>query len=97
MIQSIIDSLAPYKGEILIGVGWFVHVFWPKIVSVYPWLKNNGGVLGVIKTFVLGDREATDAQQASNAINILKAAVPSTTPPAAVKESLTVQTPVPPQ
>jgi len=38
--------------------GWLTNNIWPKLVSIYPYCKTNGGVCGIIRTFFVGERKS---------------------------------------
>ena len=48
-----------YKLPISIAFGWFVHVNLPWLRKVYPYYKENYGIIGnswyILRNFLLGD------------------------------------------
>jgi hypothetical protein len=40
--------------EVPVAWGWVKSSLWPRLVSVYPYLRDNGGAIGVVKTFFVG-------------------------------------------
>ena len=53
-IASIIDSVVQYKGYIALAAGWIAHVYIPHLVQVYPYISANGGVFGIVRSFLFG-------------------------------------------
>jgi len=60
-MNKLIDFIIENKGKLAllfshlsIIAGWFMHVQWPRIKAAYPYLRDNGGVLGVMRDFMIG-------------------------------------------
>jgi hypothetical protein len=32
----------------------FAHLAWPRLVAIYPYCRDNGGALGILKQFFHG-------------------------------------------
>ena len=44
--------------EIKVIYGWIKISVWPRLVSIYPYCKTNGGVFGIIRTFFVGEQKS---------------------------------------
>lgn len=55
-MSNIETFISNHSEALAVAGGWMVHVFWPDIKSAYPYLRDNGGVFGVIKTFFKGQK-----------------------------------------
>lgn len=32
----------------------FAHLAWPRLVAIFPYCRDNGGVIGIVKQFLNG-------------------------------------------
>jgi hypothetical protein len=53
-IDTLVNSILPYKGYIMMGIAWFTHVYCPHVIKVYPYLVENGGIFGIVRRFFFG-------------------------------------------
>jgi len=51
MMQQIYQAILDHKAALAVGSGWFIHVFWPDIVKIYPRVVAKGGVLRLARDF----------------------------------------------
>ena len=53
-INDTIQAILPYKGYIAVATAWLAHVYIPHLIRIYPYVTENGGVLGIVKAFLVG-------------------------------------------
>jgi len=59
MIDTIKTLIVEHQGAFAVGAAWFtreVHIVWPFLVDSYPKLASNGGVIGIIRTILIGQK-----------------------------------------
>jgi hypothetical protein len=70
-INSNYQAVLPYKGHILIAIGWFVHVQWPRLQLAYDFLSKRNGLFGfsynITRNFTVGDPVYKNAPTLSGA------------------------------
>jgi hypothetical protein len=54
-IKGIVELILQYKGYIVLASGWFIHVYYPYILQIYPFVVQNGGLIGLVKKFFFGN------------------------------------------
>ena len=65
MIQSILQFIETHKStdvalsawitrEVPLVWGWIKTSAWPRLVAIYPYVRDNGGIFGVAKNFLVG-------------------------------------------
>ena len=65
MLHSIIQFAETHKGmDITLSAwvtretpliwGWVKNSAWPRLVAIYPYARDNGGVGGIIRNFLIG-------------------------------------------
>jgi len=59
MIKDLENFVAAHSATLAVAGGWIIHVFLPDIKAAFPYLKNNGGVFGVVKAFFCGADKPT--------------------------------------
>lgn len=59
-MRELIAFIQDNKGLLALASGWAVreaHIWWPRIVSAWPYLQSNGGVVGIWKQFWVGKKQ----------------------------------------
>jgi len=54
MLDKLIAFASAHKEAIIVAAGWATHVFWPNLKQAYPYLRDNGGVVGLVKNVFVG-------------------------------------------
>ena len=57
-ISPLINTVVENKGYIALASGWLLHVYVPHLKRVYPFISTNGGILGLVRRFLLGTNPA---------------------------------------
>jgi hypothetical protein len=57
MINELVTVVESHKAAFAIAGAWLVHaahLVWPRLVSIYPYVRENGGVFGIAREFFVG-------------------------------------------
>ena len=57
MIAQLQEFLITHQAAVTLAAAWLTreaHVWWPRLVSIYPYCRDNGGIIGIAKNFLSG-------------------------------------------
>jgi cytochrome c oxidase subunit IV len=57
MIQGALQFVSEHRAALAtagMAVVHFVHLAWPRVVAIYPYCRDNGGVIGIVHEFLHG-------------------------------------------
>lgn len=56
-MKDLIDFAIEHQAAATVAGAWMlreIHICWPALVQIYPYLRDNGGIVGVIRNFLVG-------------------------------------------
>ena len=57
MLSSLLAYLQSHPGMVSLAAAWAVreaHLWWPRLVSIYPYCRDNGGMVGIVRQLMFG-------------------------------------------
>jgi hypothetical protein len=50
------DQLTSIYGILVVVIGWVTHANWHNVLGAWSWLKEQGGVFGILKSIFVGNK-----------------------------------------
>ena len=60
ILNDLYAWITDHKAALALGAGWFLHMG-------YPYIRDNGGIVGIVKVFISGKPQPISAPTAATA------------------------------